>query len=45
MKEKSEKEENFYLEWEKRRKKKWLYVFLHGSIYWGGYLQQLPYFY
>ena len=35
MKEKSEKEENFYLEWEKRRKKKWLYVFLHGSIYWG----------
>ena len=44
MKEKSEKEENFYLEWEKRRKKKWLYVFLHGSIYWV-YLQQLPYFY
>ena len=35
MKGKSEKEESFYLKWEERRKKKWQYVFLHGSIYWG----------
>ena len=35
MKGKSEKEESFYLKWEERRKKKWLYVFLHGSVNWG----------
>lgn len=29
------KEENLQSKWEERRKKKWLYVFLHGSVYWG----------
>ncbi|MDD4728224.1 MAG: hypothetical protein PHN55_05685 [Dysgonamonadaceae bacterium] len=28
-------EGKFDSQWEKRRKKKWLYVFLHGSVYWG----------
>lgn len=35
MKETSKKGEQFYRQWEKQREKKWLYVFLHGSIYWG----------
>lgn len=35
MKELNRKEERFYYKWEKRRKKKWLYIFLHGSVYWG----------
>lgn len=35
MKELSKKGENFYRLWEKQREKKWLYVFLHGSVYWG----------
>ena len=35
MKELSKKGENFYLFWEKQREKKWLYIFVHGSIYWG----------
>ena len=35
MKETNNKGENFYKHWEKQREKKWLYVFLHGSIYWG----------
>lgn len=29
------KEETFYKKWEERRKKKWLYIFLHGTVYWG----------
>ncbi|WP_289054241.1 hypothetical protein [Carboxylicivirga marina] len=35
MKELSKKQEEFYSKWEERRKKKWLYAFLHGSVYWG----------
>ena len=35
MKELNKKSEDFFLRWEKQRKKKWFYVFLHGSIYWG----------
>jgi len=35
MKELSKKGENFYRLWEKQREKKWNYVFVHGSIYWG----------
>ena len=35
MKELNKKGENFYRLWEKQREKKWRYVFLHGSIYWG----------
>lgn len=35
MKELSKKGENFYQLWEKQREKKWNYVFVHGSIYWG----------
>lgn len=35
MKELTKKEEQFYLKWEERRRKKWFYVFLHGSVYWG----------
>ena len=27
--------EDFYLKWEEKRKKKWLYVFLHGTVYLG----------
>ena len=29
------REETFYKKWEERRKKKWLYIFLHGTVYWG----------
>lgn len=35
MKETSKRGEIFYSQWEERRKKKWLYIFLHGSVYWG----------
>ena len=35
MKESRENGELFYSQWEKRRKKKWQYIFLHGSVYWG----------
>ena len=35
MKELSAKQEAFYLKWEQQRKKKWLYVFVHGIIYYG----------
>ena len=35
MKELNKKGENFYRLWEKQREKKWRYVFVHGSIYWG----------
>lgn len=35
MKELNRKSEDFFLRWEKQREKKWFYVFLHGSIYWG----------
>jgi len=35
MKELSKKGETFYNRWETLRKKKWFYVFLHGSVYWG----------
>jgi hydroxymethylpyrimidine pyrophosphatase-like HAD family hydrolase len=31
----NKREEKFYFNWDKRRKNKWLYVFLHGSVYWG----------
>jgi len=35
MEEKSKKEEQFLQRWEERRKKKWQYIFLHGSVYQG----------
>ena len=35
MKELSKRQQKFYRQWEERRKKKWLYVFLHGTVYWG----------
>jgi hypothetical protein len=35
MRELSKRGEKFYSKWEERRKKKWLYIFLHGSVYWG----------
>lgn len=35
MKEISNKGEQFLQRWEERRKKKWLYIFLHGSVYFG----------
>ncbi|WP_289054117.1 YrzE family protein [Carboxylicivirga marina] len=35
MKELSKKQEEFYSKWEERRKNKWQYAFLHGSVYWG----------
>jgi hypothetical protein len=35
MKELNKKGEAFYRLWEKKREKKWLYVFVHGSVYWG----------
>lgn len=35
MKELSGKGEKFYTKWEERRKKKWLFVFLNGFVYWG----------
>lgn len=35
MKEISKKGEQFYSQWEKQRQKKWQYIILHGTIYWG----------
>jgi hypothetical protein len=35
MKETGKKGEQFIQRWEERRKKKWLYIFLHGSVYFG----------
>jgi hypothetical protein len=35
MKEITQKGEQFLHRWEERRKKKWLYIFLHGSVYYG----------
>ena len=35
MRELSKKGEKFYSQWEERRKKKWRYIFLHGSVFWG----------
>ena len=35
MREVNKKEEKFYIQWEERRKNKWLYAFVHGSVYWG----------
>jgi len=35
MKDLNKKEEQFYLQWQEQRKKKWLFVFLYGSIYFG----------
>jgi len=35
MKELNQKGEKFYNRWEECRKKKWQYIILHGSIYWG----------
>lgn len=35
MREFTNKEEKNYLKWEKQRKKKWIYIFVHGTIYWG----------
>jgi hypothetical protein len=35
MKETTLKGEEFYRNWQKQRKNKWLYLFLHGSLYWG----------
>ena len=34
MKEMNKREQNFYTKWEKRRKNKWLYIFVNGVIYW-----------
>ena len=38
MKELSKRQQKFYSQWEERRKKKWLYVFLHGTVYWGVFM-------
>jgi hypothetical protein len=35
MKELNNRQEEFYRKWDERRKKKWRYVLLHGSVYWG----------
>ena len=35
MEELTTREERFYKKWEQKRKNKWLYVFLHGTVYWG----------
>jgi len=35
MNELTDRGERFYAKWEKRRKKKWQYVFLHGFVYSG----------
>ena len=35
MKELSKKGEKFYNRWETLRKRKWFYVFLHGTVCWG----------
>jgi len=35
MKELNEKQEKFYTKWKERRNKKFLYIFLHGTVYSG----------
>ena len=35
MKELNKKEEKFYKKWKERRKNKWLFAFIYGSVYWG----------
>jgi hypothetical protein len=35
MSELTVREEKFYKKWEEKRKNKWLYVFLNGTVYWG----------
>ncbi|MFT3752294.1 MAG: hypothetical protein QM800_05260 [Paludibacter sp.] len=35
MKELNSKQEKFYSRWKDRRNKKFTYIFLHGTIYWG----------
>ena len=35
MEETITRQEKFYKNWEEKRKKKWQYVFLHGTVYWG----------
>ena len=35
MKDLNKKGQQFYRQWEERRKNKWLYIFIHGSVYWG----------
>lgn len=35
MENKTDRSERFISKWEKRRKQKYLYAFVHGSLYWG----------
>lgn|GEM_PF-746631 len=35
MKDLNKKGQQFYRQWEERRKNKWLWVFINGSVYWG----------
>lgn len=35
MKELNEKQLKFYANWKERRNKKFQYIFLHGTVYWG----------
>lgn len=35
MKEINEKEEKFYSKWKEKRNKKFQFMFLHGTVYWG----------
>lgn len=35
MKELNKKQEKFYSNWKERRNKKFQYIFLHGTVYWG----------
>lgn len=35
MEETITRQEKFYRNWEEKRKKKWQYVLLHGTVYWG----------
>lgn len=35
MKDLNKKGQQFYRKWEERRKNKWLFVFINGTIYWG----------
>jgi len=44
MKELNKREEKFYIKWEERRKNKWLFAFVHGSIYWGLPFAIVPFF-
>jgi len=38
MEETITRQEKFYKNWEEKRKKKWQYVFLHGTVYWGSFM-------